>query len=161
MSLPACCATLPTCGRLCAYAVRRVFLLGLSHGAERLLLPSFDFLKQIAIFAWIPLIAMWFGVGETAKIAFIALAAFTPVVVNTIDGIRGAPRHLLEVGAVLTFGHPPAYPPHRASRSTRRSDRCLQPALIYSWLATIGGILHDRGAWYRRPDHRWPASASR
>jgi sulfonate transport system permease protein len=113
-------------------------VLGLSRIAERLLLPSFDFLKQIAIFAWIPLIAMWFGVGETAKVVFIAMAAFTPVVVNTIEGIRGAPRQLLEVGAVLTFGRfqrirriilPAALPAIMTG---------LQLALIYAWLATIG-----------------------
>lgn len=113
-------------------------MLGLSRIAAKLLLPSFDFLKQIAIFAWIPLIAMWFGVGETAKIVFIALAAFTPVVVNTIDGVRGAPRPLLEVGAVLTFGRwqrirriivPAAMPAIMTG---------LQLALIYAWLATIG-----------------------
>lgn len=113
-------------------------MLGLSRIAERLLLPSFDFLKQIAIFAWIPLIAMWFGVGETAKIVFIALAAFTPVVVNTIEGIRGAPRQLLEAGAVMTFGRfqrirriivPAALPAIMTG---------LQLALIYAWLATIG-----------------------
>ena len=113
-------------------------LLGLSRVAARLLLPSFDFVKQIAIFAWIPLIAMWFGVGETAKIVFIALAAFTPVVVNTIEGIGSAPRPLLEVGAVLTFGRfqrirriiiPAALPAIMTG---------LQLALIYAWLATIG-----------------------
>ncbi|HEY3846999.1 MAG TPA: ABC transporter permease [Acetobacteraceae bacterium] len=113
-------------------------LLGLSRIAEQSLLPSFDFLKQIAIFAWIPLIAMWFGVGETAKIVFIAMAAFTPVVVNTIEGIRGAPRQLLEVGAMLTFGRfqrirriiiPAALPAIVTG---------LQLALIYAWLATIG-----------------------
>jgi sulfonate transport system permease protein len=113
-------------------------MLGLSRAAEKLLLPSFDFLKQIAIFAWIPLIAMWFGVGETAKIVFVALAAFTPVVVNTFEGVRAAPRQLLEVGAVLTFGRvqrlrriilPAALPAILTG---------LQLALIYAWLATIG-----------------------
>jgi ABC-type nitrate/sulfonate/bicarbonate transport system permease component len=43
-------------------------LLGLSKVADRLLSPSFDALKQIAIFAWIPLISMWFGIGETARV---------------------------------------------------------------------------------------------
>jgi sulfonate transport system permease protein len=113
-------------------------MLGLSRIAERLLLPSFDFLKQIAIFAWIPLIAMWFGVGETAKIVFIALAAFTPVVINTVAGIHSTSRQLLEVGAVLTFG-----PWQRIRRILLPAAlpailTGLQLALIYAWLATIG-----------------------
>jgi sulfonate transport system permease protein len=113
-------------------------LLGLSRAADRLLAPSFDGFKQIATFAWIPLLSVWLGVGEAAKVAFVALAAFTPVVVNTCQGVRGASRELLEVGRVL--------------RLTRRQilTRIVLPAalpsiltgvrlaLIYAWLATIG-----------------------
>jgi sulfonate transport system permease protein len=113
-------------------------LLGLSRLADRLLSPSFDAMKQIAVFAWIPLISMWFGIGETAKVAFIAIAAFTPVVVNTCEGVRGASRQLVEVGAMLTFS--------RAQLITRVFLPSAIPsvltgihlALIFSWLATVG-----------------------
>lgn len=113
-------------------------LLGLSKVADRLFGPSFDGLKQIAIFAWIPLISMWFGIGETAKVVFVALAAFTPVVVNTCEGVRGASRQLVEVGAMLTFT--------RAQLVTRVFLPSALPsvlngihlALIFSWLATVG-----------------------
>lgn len=43
-------------------------LIGLSRLADRLLAPSFNAVKQIAIMAWIPLISIWFGFGEQAKI---------------------------------------------------------------------------------------------
>jgi sulfonate transport system permease protein len=113
-------------------------LLGLSRVADRLLSPSFDALKQIAVFAWIPLISMWFGIGETAKVAFIAVAAFTPIVVNTCEVVRGASRQLVEVGAMLTFS--------RAQLVTRVFLPSAIPsvvtgihlALIFSWLATVG-----------------------
>src|SRR4051794_36515909 len=78
-------------------------LLGLSRLADRLLGPSFDGLKQIATFAWIPLISMWFGIGETSKVVFVAVAAFAPVVVNTCEGVRGASEQLVEVGTALRF----------------------------------------------------------
>jgi sulfonate transport system permease protein len=78
-------------------------LLSLSRTADLLLRPSFDWVKQIAIFAWIPLISMWFGIGELSKIVFIALAAFTPVALNVCEGVRGASHHLWEVGRVLTL----------------------------------------------------------
>src|SRR5688572_10374139 len=58
-------------------------VMGLSGWFDRLLGPSFHAAKQVAIFAWVPLISVWFGNGETAKIMFIALAAFYPVVLNT------------------------------------------------------------------------------
>jgi sulfonate transport system permease protein len=112
-------------------------LLGLSQLARGLIGPSFDAGKQIALFAWIPLISIWFGIGETAKIVFVALAAFTPVALNTFEGVRGASVKLIEVGTVLTFSRrqfvtkiflPSALPSILVG---------LHLALINCWLATI------------------------
>ncbi|HKU98529.1 MAG TPA: ABC transporter permease, partial [Vineibacter sp.] len=64
--------------------------LGLSRQADRLAAPTFNGVRQIAILAWIPLISIWFGFGEAAKIAFIAAAALIPVVLNTYEGMRSA-----------------------------------------------------------------------
>ena len=41
--------------------------------------------------------------NEIAKIAFIALAAFFPVVLNTFEGFRSVPRELIEVARVFAF----------------------------------------------------------
>lgn len=113
-------------------------LLGLSGTANRVAGPTFDALKQIAIFAWIPLISVWFGVGEQAKIVFIALAAFTPVVVNTWSGVRSVPVPLREVARTLAFS--------RSEMLTRLVLPAALPSifvglhlgLIHSWLATVG-----------------------
>jgi sulfonate transport system permease protein len=113
-------------------------LLGLSRVADRLLGPSFDALKQIAIFAWIPLISMWFGVGEAAKVVFVAVAAFTPVVVNTCEGVRGAARQLVEVGAILTFTKPQLVARVFLPSALPSVLTGLHLALIFSWLATVG-----------------------
>jgi sulfonate transport system permease protein len=112
--------------------------LGLSRTLDRCVGPTFNAVKQIAVFAWIPLISVWFGVGEAAKIAFIALAAFTPVVVNTWAGARSVPRDLAEVAQVLTL--------NRWQKLTRLAIPWALPSifvglhlgLIYSWLATVG-----------------------
>lgn len=113
-------------------------LLGLSRFADRLLSPTFNGVKQIAILAWIPLISIWFGFGETAKIMFIALAAVIPVVLNTYEGVRSAPPQLVEVGTALQFNPwqfviklflPSALP----SIATG-----VHLALIYSWVASVG-----------------------
>jgi sulfonate transport system permease protein len=66
-------------------------LLGLSPLFNRIVGPSFNTFKQISLFAWIPLISVWFGLGDVAKVVFLSLAALVPVVVNTCDGIRTAP----------------------------------------------------------------------
>lgn len=63
-------------------------LLGLSSLAYRIGAPTLHFLKAVAVFAWIPMLGMIFGLGEPAKIAFIAIAAFYPVALNTLEGFR-------------------------------------------------------------------------
>lgn len=117
-------------------------LLGVALGswrlADRLLSPSFDAFKQIAIFAWIPLISMWFGIGEAAKVAFVALAAFTPMVVNAMEGVRNASRQLVEVAAVLTFSRRQLLARVILPSAAPSLLTGLHLALIYAWLATIG-----------------------
>ncbi len=51
------------------------------------------------LLAWIPLISVWFGFGEQAKIVFVALASFIPIVLNTYDGMRDAPDDRSRSGA--------------------------------------------------------------
>lgn len=77
--------------------------LGVSRIFNRLAGPSFNTFKQISLFAWIPLISVWFGLGDTAKVAFLSLAALVPVVVNTCDGISQTPPALLEVARVYGY----------------------------------------------------------
>jgi len=113
-------------------------LLGSSRRVELLVGPSFHTLKQISLFAWIPLLSVWFGLGDAAKVAFLSLAAFFPVVLNTFEGIRGVPPDLLEVARVLGFT--------RAQRWRKVILPAASPAifagvhlgLIYAWLATLG-----------------------
>lgn len=109
-----------------------------SRIADRLVMPTFNGLKQVSLLAWIPLISVWFGFGEQAKIVFVALAAFIPIVLNTYDGMRAAPTDLLEVGRALKF--------NRRQRILRIYLPSAMPSiatgvhlgLIYSWLATVG-----------------------
>jgi sulfonate transport system permease protein len=113
--------------------------LGLSRLFEQLAGPSFHTLKQISLFAWIPLLSVWFGLGDAAKVAFLSLAAFFPVVLNTFEGLRSVPREYLEVARVFEFSRwqllrrvafPSAAPSIFAG---------LHLGLIYAWLATLGG----------------------
>ncbi|PZW50825.1 sulfonate transport system permease protein [Humitalea rosea] len=113
-------------------------LCGLSRPADRLLGPSFHALKNVAVFAWIPLIAMWFGFGEEARIIFIALATFTPMVLNSWEGIAGTPRALLEVGSVLRFGPWQSLARIRLPAALPSMMTGVQLGLMHAWLATIG-----------------------
>jgi len=113
-------------------------LLGLSPLFNRILGPSFNTFKQISLFAWIPLISVWFGLGDVAKVVFLSLAALVPVVVNTCDGIRTTPVGLLEVARVYGFTRWQTVTQVVLPAALPSIFTGVYLALIYSWLATIG-----------------------
>ncbi|AHV93839.1 ABC transporter permease [Bordetella holmesii] len=113
-------------------------LLGVSRVFNRLVGPSFNTFKQISLFAWIPLISVWFGLGDIAKVVFLSLAALVPVVVNTCDGIRSTPPALLEVARVYGYTRRQTFLYVVLPAATPAIFTGIYLALIYSWLATIG-----------------------
>jgi sulfonate transport system permease protein len=112
--------------------------LGLSRGFQRVVSPSFNTFKQVSLFAWIPLISVWFGLGDAAKVVFLSLAALVPVVVNTCDGIRNAPAALLEVARVHGYTRSQTILSVILPSAVPSIFTGVYLALIYSWLATIG-----------------------
>ena len=48
--------------------------LGLNHWADRIFAPTLNAVKHVAVFAWIPLMIMWFGNGEVSKVILPAAA---------------------------------------------------------------------------------------
>ena len=76
---------------------------GLSREAEAYLEPTFAGLRSIPSLAWVPLLLLWLGIGETSKVVLIAIGAFFPVYLNGVAAIRGIDRKLVEVGQVFGF----------------------------------------------------------
>ncbi|MEW6644893.1 MAG: ABC transporter permease [Pseudomonadota bacterium] len=113
-------------------------LLGLSPMADRIVTPWFNGLKQIALLAWIPLIAIWFGFDEMAKVVFIALAAAIPVILNLVEGVRSTSARHIEVGEVFGFSRWQAIRLIYLPSALPSILTGLHLALIYAWLATIG-----------------------
>ncbi|PTR12999.1 ABC transporter permease [Cereibacter azotoformans] len=116
-------------------------LLGTSRLLARIVGPTVVAHRQTALFAWVPLIAMWFGGGDQGKIAFVAMAAFQPTVINTWRGIAGVPAGLQELAAALRFSRL-QYLRHVAlPAALPQIFTGLHAALIYAWLATVGAEL--------------------
>ena len=78
-------------------------LMGLSRTAEKVIGPTFNAIRQIPLVAWIPLIIIWFGIGEMSKLVFIAIGAMYPIVFNTLEGIRNVPKGFVEVARVFEY----------------------------------------------------------
>ena len=113
-------------------------LLGMKQVVEHACGPTLSVIRHVAIFAWIPLITAWFGLGNTSKIAFIALACFSPLYVATQTGIANLSMDLNEAARVLRLGLW-----HRMTKlilpgALSSIFSGLRVSLIYAWLATIG-----------------------
>jgi sulfonate transport system permease protein len=70
---------------------------GMSRVGERLTDTSIQMLRNIPHLALIPLVILWFGIGDTARVFLVALGVFFPVYVNTFHGIRTVDPQLLEM----------------------------------------------------------------
>lgn len=58
----------------------------------------FNFIRNVPPLAMIPMLILWFGIGELTKIIVIILATFFPVFTSTMKGIRNCDSKLIEVG---------------------------------------------------------------
>ena len=80
------------------------FVLGLLNGifpfAEKLLDTSLQMLRNIPHLALIPLVILWFGIGEEAKIFLVAIGVLFPIYLNTYHGVHTVDQGLLEMGKV-------------------------------------------------------------
>lgn len=76
-------------------------LVGRSRLAENLIDPIVVMLRPIPPLAFLPMMVLWFGIGEFSKIAFIAYAAFFPVFTTTVEGIKYIDPVLIRAAASL------------------------------------------------------------
>jgi sulfonate transport system permease protein len=75
---------------------------GLFWVGEDLIDPVIQAFRAVPILGLVPLVIIWFGVGEVPKVFLIALGCLFPVYLNTYAGIRNVDNKLVEVGR--TFG---------------------------------------------------------
>ncbi|KVE26032.1 ABC transporter permease [Burkholderia singularis] len=70
---------------------------GLSKPAEIALDSTIQMIRNIPALATIPLVILWFGIDEKAKLFLVALGVFFPVYINTYHGIRSVDPGLVEM----------------------------------------------------------------
>lgn len=135
-------------------------LAGLFRTGERLVDPAVQLLRAVPILGLVPLVIIWFGVGEASKVFLIALGTTFPVYLNTYAGIRGVDRRLVEAASSFGLGRwglvgrvilPGAVPGFLVG---------LRFALVGSWLIIVvaeqinaksglGYLINQSQAWYR------------
>ena len=79
-------------------------LVGLFPLAHALLDRSLQVLRAVPFLAILPLVIVWFGVGESGKVFLIALGSLFPMYLNTALGVRQVDPKLLEMGRLMGLG---------------------------------------------------------
>jgi taurine transport system permease protein len=64
--------------------------------------PLIEFIRPLPPLAYLPLIIIWFGIGEPSKVLVIALAMVAPIAIATAAGVRSASQN--QVNAARSFG---------------------------------------------------------
>lgn len=100
-------------------------ILGLSQWARRAANPVLEFMRAIPAPALIPFGIVVLGVGDLMKVFLIALVCFFPVLLNTVDGVKGVDPTLVETSAMYGIGR------------ARRLSRVVLPAALPQIFAGI------------------------
>jgi sulfonate transport system permease protein len=74
---------------------------GLSRLGEDTIDSTLQMVRTLPHLALIPLFILWFGIGETPKIALIALGTVFPIYLNLFAGIRAVDRKIIEAASTL------------------------------------------------------------
>lgn len=63
-------------------------LIATKRDFDNIITPVLNLVGPIPVFAFLPMFLIWFGIGESSKIALIAYATFVPLITYVIDGIK-------------------------------------------------------------------------
>lgn len=112
--------------------------MGVSRVAEEMIYPLYRAFCQVPTMAWLPLMMMLFGIGETLKIIIITKSVMVPMCINTFEGVRGIPAKYFEVARTLCVRRstlltrlvlPAVFPPMFTG---------VRQGLSHAWVSLVG-----------------------
>lgn len=85
------------------------FIFGLANGlsqlSNKLTDTTLQMVRNVPHLALIPLVILWFGIDESAKLFLVALGVFFPIYLNTLHGIKTVDPQLIEMGRIYGMGN--------------------------------------------------------
>lgn len=131
-------------------------IMGISKKTDKFFSLTFSAIRQIPMLAWIPLIVLWFGIGEASKIIVIVIAAFFPILLNTMNGIKRTDKRLIEVGNMYKLSNWKLFSKIYFPSALPSIFVGLRLGLGISWMAVVGAeiIASSSGIGYRMNDAR-------
>ena len=105
---------------------------------ERLLSVPLEFIRVVPPLAAVPLLILWFGIGEGSKLAIILLASFFPIFLNVLDGLKNTDKKLLEMARTIDLTSMDTFRFVLLPSALPAVITGLRIGFGYSWRALIG-----------------------
>ncbi|RZQ59634.1 ABC transporter permease [Amycolatopsis suaedae] len=123
---------------------------GLSRWADVLIDPPVQMLRTLPFLGLIPLLILWFGIGEQPKIILVALGVAFPLYLNVHAGIRNTESQLVEATTALGYTRLERLRHVILPSAVPQALVGLRQSLGIAWLALIVGetVNADAGLGY-------------
>ena len=135
-------------------AVPLGLFMGLNPLARAILSPLFNLIRPVPAIALIPVLILWFGIGETSKIVVIFMASFLYIVLNTTAGVATVPEGLIRAAENLGAGRFALFWRVIFPASLPSIFTGLKTGLAVSWAVVVAAelIAAQRGLGYMIED---------
>ncbi|VTU16241.1 Bicarbonate transport system permease protein CmpB [Variovorax sp. PBL-H6] len=130
-----------------AVAVPMAVLMGRYPGWENLLRAPLNVLLPIPSLAWVPLVVLWFGIGNTATVAVVVYAALFPLLFNVWMGVRAVNPLWLRAATVMNAGPVALLVKVVMPGTLPYLITGLRLSFGRAWIAVIGGELLASPEW--------------
>jgi len=138
-------------------------LMGYSRFVNAALMPGFGFIRPIPPIAFIPLVILWFGIGELSKILLIFVASFNYTVLASAAGMRAVPEQLIRAGTNLGLTRWQLFTSVMLPAAMPQIFTGIKISIAVSWAvvvaaeliaaqAGLGYIIADAGTFFKTPE---------
>jgi sulfonate transport system permease protein len=125
-------------GLAVALALPSAVLVSFAPKLSAALDPLLTFLRNIPPLALVPVLILWFGIGEASKLALIVLASFFPIFMGAVTGLENVDPRLIEMGRSVGFSRWLILWRIMIPESVPSVANGLRLGLGYSWRALVG-----------------------
>jgi NitT/TauT family transport system permease protein len=122
-------------------------LMGRFKPVERFVLPLVSVLSPIPSLAWVPVLILWFGLGDVASIALVLYAATFPLVLNAWTGVRSVNQLWVRAAQTMGASGPTLFWKVVLPSALPFVIAGLRQAFARSWIAVVGGEMIAATNW--------------
>lgn len=102
---------------------------------------SLECIRHIPPLATIPMLILWFGIGETPKLLIVVMATFFPIFFNTLHGVASCDHKLIEVARSFGMNRRAIFRQVVLPAALPSVLVGMRLGLGYSWRALVGAEL--------------------